>query len=256
MIINEDYFKDITDDDIENITSPDSDILNTQEPINLDTLNTRLNSKYKHCILTKTYYFKNLFSANNIIWNNVRNMIKRLSYMLNTYNIDYEYIIRDESHGKVLKEYNVGEFTVLSTYREKMFFDPTTRPSMYIIFYTNLSLPLTYKESYYFIDRLYNTIYSPKTAIQYTESVMHNMLAFSQTYITENTMNLLYSMDHLDEIQLQIDPTEIYKCNQKLPFKTFFKQAISFFHNSTEDERKIKEMLAQIEKGKNPFDRT
>ena len=177
--------------------------------------------------------------------------------MLNTYNIDYEYIIRDESYGKVLKEYNVGEFTVLSTsYREKMFFNPTIRSSMYIIFYTNLSLPLTYKESYYFIDRLYNTIYSPKTAIQYTESVMHNMLAFSQTYITENTMNLLYSMDHLDEIQLQINPTEIYKCNQKLPFKTFFKQAISFFHNSKEDERKIKEMLAQIEKGKNPFDKT
>ena len=85
---------------------------------------------------------------------------------------------------------------------------------------------------------------------------MHNMLAFSQTYITENTMNLLYLMDHLNEIQLQINPTEIYKCNQKLPFKTFFKQAISFFHNSIEDERKIKEMLAQIEKGKNPFDRT
>lgn len=57
------------------------------------------------------------------------------------------------------------------------------------------------------------------------------------------TKEIAFSVSDLDGIRIV----------KELPYKTFFRQAIYFFHNNSGDKMKINKMYEKIEAGIDPF---
>ena len=148
MILNEDYFNNLDLDD-EDVPVDDSQSIELSDT---ESLNRHLTSKYKNSI---TIQF------DEMLWNNdIPRTLKRIQYVLNAYNIEYEYVFRDNSY-MPLNVYKAGEFSVLSAFNENMFYSCNADKMIYLIIYLNFP-DFTYRESYNFVDMLQSVIWRNK----------------------------------------------------------------------------------------------
>ena len=114
MIINEDYFNDleITDKDIEHSTDSDSVHSDFHMPYasNVANLEHYLNSKYKSCIMLDCWS-----KMKGDLWNvTLPKILNKMDYVLNVYDIDYEYILTiDDDADKSV--YDIHGFTMVAT---------------------------------------------------------------------------------------------------------------------------------------------
>lgn len=241
MVINEDYFKDIeiTDDDIRD--DHDSHIPQEQD---IATLDQHLKSHYEHCIIFSTKYMSDLEKPDSKIWIfTVPKILKNIEYIFNIYNIEYEYIIRDNSEGNInMKYWNIKNYNILSSYKIKnsdaLFFGN----SLNIYFYVKFP-NFNYKESYYFVNRLF------------TVTILQNHISdtFKWIMFTKKPISLCKEYIMTDDVAFDLAEHDNERITDKLPYKIFFYKAIQFFHNTSRDKKKIKNMLKMIEYGIDPF---
>ena len=156
MILNEDYFKDleITDDDII-VDNP------LEQPYDINAVDKHLTSYYERCLLLALIYEKDIYALDS--HPHIINLLNKVKHFLDVYNIEYEYVFRDKSKGiGNLYLYDVGDFSVISSYypesslnyKSNRYYNGVT-----IVIYMRNIPKFTYKESYHFIHRLYNTLW-------------------------------------------------------------------------------------------------
>lgn len=158
MILNEDYFNDLNLDD-KDIPVDDGQSIELSD---MESLNRHLTSKYKNSI---TIQFDASFNSKKrmqeMLWDNdIPRTLKRIQYVLNAYNIEYEYVFRDNSY-MPLNVYKAGKFSVLSAFNENMFYSCNADKRIYLIIYLNFP-DFTYRESYNFVDMLQSVIWRNK----------------------------------------------------------------------------------------------
>ena len=151
MLLNEDCFKDleITDEDIINDDSAKSTGNDTQDP---ELLKQRLISSYQKCI--KVHYSGN---RNPITVNEffilLHKILKRIHYVLDLYNAEYETYLADSTLGSSrfnkMHIYNINGYNVLSTYSSEEQLKEKGNVSINIIIFVNLPA-FSYKQVYNF----------------------------------------------------------------------------------------------------------
>lgn len=160
MILNEDYFNDLNLND-EDVPVDDGQSIELSDT---ESLNRHLTSKYKNSI---TIQFDASFNSKKrmqemLLDNDIPRTLKRIQYVLNAYNIEYEYVFRDNSDSNMpLNVYKAGEFSVLSAFNENMFYSCNADKRIYLIIYLNFP-DFTYRESYNFVDMLQSVIWRNK----------------------------------------------------------------------------------------------
>ena len=163
MILNEDYFKDL---EIEDKDIIEDDNLDVEGPVDFKTYQKYLSTHYSRCIIIVTDFFNNLFH-DTVLWKQtIPDMVNRVNRLLDAYSVEHEVVFRDLSGCRgshVMYSYKVGRCNVLSKYEEYRFFDADSLDNAYIIFYCNMP-HFTYKESYYFVDRLQNTLWRTESS--------------------------------------------------------------------------------------------
>lgn len=245
MLLNEDYFNDLklTDKDI---TTEE----NVFEYNDIRTLDSRLNSIYKQCIVIQIKPIKSMFSNvylySQVLWNKyIPDIMKKMQYLFNTYHTDYEYVLleplsNDFDEGDAeLSVYEIGDYKVLSGYREEDLFYDDTYHSLFILFYVNIP-SFTFKQSYFFIDRMYNTICE-----KYKDLI-------SAVKVLRTPKSLFEGIPWSNKNGFEIYPNSRL-INPKLPFRIFFHNAISFFHSSDSERKIIDFMVTDVISGINPF---
>ena len=251
MLLNEDYFKDLelTDDDISDNES--SDII--QDYQDMESLDKHLRDKYKQCIVIESESLYNIYSLDEL-WNRVIPFtLKRLSMLFDLYNIEYEYIIRDTDMYKSDHCYKIGNFHIFTSATSlDVLYDSKYIRSLYIILYVNLP-KFNYKQSYYFIDRLYNSVWwywnDKEVSVSYFYGLYVTKKAYSVCHFGIE-MPDMHSIEDKDILRLYTDTDYI---NHILPYKDFFKKALSFFNNSNSDIQAINNMFRCISIGSDPF---
>ena len=168
MLIKEDYFKDLdlSTDDIDDNETFDS--YNISDCCDLTKLNDYFTSKYKQSLSIKIAMKdnKNIYTISDIWETIIPNMIKKLQYIMNAYNVEYEYIVIDNTSLDAEMTYKqFGNVNVLYPYSyikepgDSLYYDRLR--NTYLIIYANFP-EFTYKESYNFIDRIQNVIWKDK----------------------------------------------------------------------------------------------
>lgn len=162
-------------------------------------------------------------------------MIKRVCNILDAYNIEYEYIIRDGSpaNNGVLHFYQVGNFQVISSFDKESFFIKNYR-TVYFIFYVNFP-QFSYKESYKFIDRLRYFIQKSEgpdmdlfNSLIITKDEPISIVYFKETYLQQKNLHYYFglaSYDHDNKILW----------NNEFGYKSFLRVALKCFHHNIDD---------------------
>ena len=124
MILSEDYFDDLklTDEDIAaDVEKPSSVVNDISDP---ELYDKYLTSHYSRNIILTGIYYKDLYT----FWKySVPKAMRRIEYVLNVYNVEYEIVFRDNS-GKYaspdysIHTYKVNQYDVFSYFSQKMFF--------------------------------------------------------------------------------------------------------------------------------------
>lgn len=179
-------------------------------------------------------------------------MIKRVCNMLDAYNIEYEYIIRDDSpaNNGDFHFYQVGDFQVISSFDEDTFFTKNFRYACFI-FYVNFP-QFTYKESYKFIDRLEHVIQKSDCPeidlfdnICITKDDPIPIVYFKETYSQQN-LHYYFGLSIYDYGNKII-------WGNKFGYKSFIKVAMTCFHHNIDDLHIINQILDELYNGKDPF---
>ena len=249
MLLQEDFFNDIKDDDIK--TNDDiNEIPHSQ--LDVSSLEKQLMSNYSRSIIITTYGILSLYDS--IYWKEeIPTMIKRVCNILDAYNIEYEYIIRDGSpaNNGVLHFHQVGNFQIISSFDKESFFIKNYR-TVNFIFYVNFP-QFTYKESYKFIDRLRYVIQKSEgpdmnlfNNISITKDEPIPIVYFKETYSHQKNLHYhfgLASYDHDNKILW----------NNKFGYKSFLKVALKCFQHNIDDLDIIDQKLAELYNDKDPF---
>lgn len=151
MFINEDYFNDVEIND-EDVTADDNNINDNDAK----ALNNHLTSKYKQCIIIKLNTLSD-YDFEEIDNRYISPIIKRLQYLFNVYDIEFEYILRDETNPDDFMYnrayiYDLGNHKVFSFYNKEEYYERDC-DELNIVLYLNLP-DFNYKDSYNFIDRI------------------------------------------------------------------------------------------------------
>ena len=88
MFINEDYFNDVEIKD-EDVTADDNNI-NDKKYNDAKALDNYLTSKYKQCIIIKLDTLSSCYDFEEIDNRYISPIIKRLQYIFNVYDIEFE----------------------------------------------------------------------------------------------------------------------------------------------------------------------
>ena len=238
MQIYEDYFDkiEITDDDISN----DETIGGMFGNDDAETLIHRLRTKYERCIVIEMLERNFELFTDRLIWKiTVPECLKRVCYVLDAYNVEYEYVFRTMTASSTLHMEKIGQYNILTAD------DINKKRNGFIIFYVNFP-EFSYKESYYFITRLCNAMWK----------TISSKSLFRELSISKKNIELCGSIisNKLDaSMMIHLYPDGHNKLYPTLPFMSFFYRALKCFHNTQEDSDRIKEMQKQIEHGVNPF---
>lgn len=247
MLINEDYFKDInlTDDDITATNNTDSLDSDSQKRRYYDenSLNDYILSKYKYSLIIKTVMTKNLFS-NIRMWETIfPNILKKLNYIFDFYNIEHEYIIRDvsQSFNRKLNFHKIYDLEVVS-YCNEEFFKKDYITSAYIMFFVNLP-EMSYKNQYWLIDRIVSAVFR------------NNKSFVDSLFISDNPVMTLWnpsSTEHKGQILAHYtDFDDVVSFT--LPYKKFFMTGLTSLQKTDEEREKVYLMYDDIERGIDPF---
>lgn len=225
MIINEDYFEDldITEDEI---IKDDS-----EEPLaflydNPKVLSDYLTSKYKNCLIIYTPKRPNIYN-DLILWNfTLPDLIKRVQYTLDVYNVDYEkqVIIRDSSDDNAdMRLYDFKGYKICSsckTEKDMYSYSNDFSHRIYIVIYVNLP-DFSYRQSYNFINSLQKAIWKSNKEIEQLEAFEISKRVYS-----------LYDFNSYDPNTLKITITncEVQKIIGDKIYKKFFLNTMYFFH--------------------------
>lgn len=175
MFENEDYFRDleIHDDDI---IADDNDLSGYDD---VNALARHLVHDYGQCMIIELMDETNdLFHKKIVMDVLIPMMLKRVCYILNTYDVEYEYVFRTFTAGDTLFVEKVGQYNILTAGESIL-----RKRHAFIIFYVNFP-KLTYKESYYFVDSLQKSLWRTMSM----ESLFRNLT------ITEKTLDLYGSI--------------------------------------------------------------
>lgn len=243
MFINEDYFNDIEIND-EDITADDNNI-NDKKYNDAKALDNYLTSKYKQCIIIKLDTLSSCYDFEGIDNRYISPIIKRLQYIFNVYDIEYEYILRDETNPDDFKYnnnayiYDLGKHKVFSFYDMEEYYESVC-VELNIVLYLNIP-DFNYKDSYKFIDRI-------RYAVWKNDYVSYDVI--QKIYFTEKTLSLFECFSYgLLQLSNDFCINPYQDCGvivQGLPYRRFFKKAICFFNHTDEDKQAIERMWKQI----------
>lgn len=253
MLLNEDYFNDIkiSEDDIESVSQP-ADILSDDRHMlvapDYNTLKQKIaKTGYDKAICITTNFIQRLYDDRPDLWkDSIPNMLKKIEYILGLYSADYKILFYGGSFGANESNsvfYKIEGFPVLF---DSPVFSDTRNTARYmkmlnVLFFVRMP-KLTYRQSYYFIDRMLKMLSSDK---------LYNNLAV----ITEYSP-LTYISEHGDNCYVDLSTT-IKKnydlINPVLPYKTFFREAVSCFSSLDVEDDVIRGMFHEIIDGRDPL---
>lgn len=173
MLLNEDYFKDIeiTDEDIINDDSAKSTGNDTQNP---ELLKQRLISSYQKCIKVRYSCNRNPITVNEF-FTVLHKILKRIHYVLDLYNAEYETYLADSTIGysnfNKMHIYNINGYNVLSTYKTEKRLKKEWNDGLNIIIFVNFPA-FSYKQAYNFCTALTNSLWKDFQVPEYIYSSM------------------------------------------------------------------------------------
>lgn len=243
MFINEDYFNDVEIKD-EDVTADDNNI-NDKKYNDAKALDNYLTSKYKQCIIIKLDTLSSCYDFEEIDNQYISPIIKRLQYLLNVYDIEYEYILRDETEPDDFKYnnnayiYDLGKHKVFSFYDMEEYYESVC-VELNIVLYLNIP-DFNYKDSYNFINRICYAVWK-------YEHVNYDVI--QKIYFTGKPHSLFESFSYgLNQLSNDFFINPYQYCGvivQGLPYRIFFKKALCFFNNTDKDIQAIERMWKQI----------
>ena len=172
MLLNEDYFKnlEITDEDIINDDSAKSTGNDTQDP---ELLKQRLISSYQKCIKVHYSGKRNPITVNEFFIV-LHKILKRIHYVLDLYNAEYETYLADSTLGSIrfnkMHIYNINGYNVLS-YRSEEQLKEKGNVSINIIIFV-IFPAFSYKQAYNFCTALTNSLWKGFQVPEYIYSSM------------------------------------------------------------------------------------
>lgn len=252
-IINEDYFNDVEIKD-EDVTAAGNDSYdnNDNKCYAAKALDNHLTSKYKQCIIIKLNALSE-YNFEEIDNQYISPIIKRLQYILHVYDIEYEYILRDDSNPdegmfiyNIAYIYDLGKHKVFSLYNNEEYYEIEC-DELNIVLYLNLP-DFNYKDSYNFIDRILYAVWKNE----------HNYDVVQKIYFTGKTHSLFENFSYgLDWLSNDFFVSPYQDCGvieTGLPYKRFFKKALYFFNHTDKDKHTIERMWRLIvTRGTDPF---